>query len=1042
MGRDRRPDIGFAATILTGMGVSLALPCAAFAATGAQQPAPPANNTGGQSQDTTPQAPTTNDQAPVVSSAVAPAGGEITVTGSRIRSSDTTTPAPVTILSPTVVQDRGFTQIGQALNDLPSMTPSLPRNTGVNRPVTTTQDSPNLFNLGAGRTLSLVNGRRMVTTAPGLDDPSVDTNIIPLGLIERVDVVQAGGAAVYGSGAMAGVVNYVLKKHFSGLDLDSQYSITSRGDYPIFSARGTFGVNFDDNRGNVAVDVEYSKSDPLAFVDRPLSAKASYPGTNPANTSNDDGIPATIYFDYTNTWSSSYNGILWGQTGTGLSSLLQVNGHPVQFNKAGDALIPYDPGKVVFSNLAEGGDGVPYNSKGTLEAGIERFVTNVVGHYDLAPNITVSTELLYGHTRSEDPLAQLRVLQYDNTGSNAGGSFSFALYNDNAFLTPDEVTQLSAASPAFAAGDPLYLGKFALNLLPSTNITTDTKVYRGVLAVDGDFHALSRDFNWSVSFSDAHVRTTYDGWNVDQQRLRNAADAVVNADGDIVCRINAVTVTDPNCVPINLLGSDNISEAARDYVSVKSGRYQYGVLVPYTNDQTDFLASIGGDVVELPAGTAKFNVTYEHRGESAATHPLEADRLGLVGAQTPVPPVSGSYHTNEFAGELLVPLLGNNFKLPLIDRLEANGSYRLVDNSLAGHESVWGAGLRWDVFKGLTLRSSLSRNFRAPTLNQLLQPPTLSAAVVQNPCSNDAIASGSNPTARHANCLALFEANPAFGATADNPAGSSAAARLAGFYDFGNAFARVLVTTGGNPDLQNEISHTWTYGGVFQPRFVPGLTITADRIQVNLKNALSSFTASSFLATCFDSTEQPAGICSTFTYNPDGTLATAQATTYNAGYLKYRGEVYDIDYRFNVGDLLGSNSDLGSLSLSLQATHNTLFVTSVTGLDRTRLDDTTSLPKWVLHPQVHYSLGALRINYSLYYLPAEKMHSTDTVENESILPVAGNTTHNISIDYTVDKLTFRFGVNNFTDKQPSYPYSVGYGDIIGRQFFFGVNAKY
>jgi iron complex outermembrane recepter protein len=390
---------------------------------------------------------------------------------------------------------------------------------------------------------------------------------------------------------------------------------------------------------------------------------------------------------------------------------------------------------------------------------------------------------------------------------------------------------------------------------------------------------------------------------------------------------------------------------------------------------------------------------------------------------------------------LLIPLLGEDFKLPLVQKLEVNGSYRLVDDSLAGKESVWGAGLRWDVFNGLTLRSSLSRNFRAPTINELIQPATLSAAVVVNPCSNTAIVSGSNPAARSANCLALFQANPGFGAIAGNP-NATAAERLAAFYDYGSAFPRVLVTTGGNPDLKNEISHTWTYGFVFQPRFIPGLTITADRVQLNLRNALSQFTAAQFLSTCFDSTTQPTDICNTVTYNSDGTLATAEATTFNAGYLKYRGEIYDVNYRFGLSSLFGGKHDMGTITLSLQATHNALRVTSVTGLDLTRLDDTTQLPSWVFHPEVHYSLGALRVNYSMFYLPAEKINYTDNVENASVLPVAANVRHNISMEYTVHQLAFRFGVNNFTDEAPSYPYSANYGDIIGRQFFFGIRAKY
>lgn len=966
---------------------------------------------------------------------------EVVVTGSRIHTTDTTSPAPVTVVGASTVEDRGFTQVGEALNELPSITPSFPRNTGIGYAIVP-QDAPNLFDLGAGRTLSLVNGRRMVTTSPGLDDPSVDTNVIPVGLLDHIDVVEAGGAAVYGSGAIAGVVNYVLKKNFQGAVIDSQYGISTYGDYPTWNERGTFGTNFNDGRGNIALDVEYSRSGSLSYTARAQSALVPYPGTNPANKTNSDGIPSTVYFTNTSTWTSSYNGLFWGDTGTGVSSLLKVNGSPVQFNTAGTSLVPYNPGNVVFSNLAQGGDGVPYNSKSSLYPAIERYVANVIGHYDITDNVTVSTELLFADVRSDDPLARLRTVQYDNTGSAAGGTFSFAIYKDNAYLTPAEVAELSAASPAFAAGGPLYLGKFADNLLYNTDVTTDTKTYRALVALDGNFNAIKRKFDWSFSFSDARVNTEYQGWNVDQPRLRNAADAVLNSAGQIVCRINQVAVTDPNCVPIDLFGRNNISAAARAYVDVQSGRNQYDVYTPFTNTQADLLASLGGDLVHVPAGQAKFNVTYEHRNESAETTPLEADELGLVGAQTPLPAVSGSYDTNEIAAELLLPVLGPDFTIPLVKRLELNGSYRLVDNSLAGHEAVWGSGLRWEAPGGFTFRSSLSRNFRAPTLDELLAPSTVSAAGATNPCSNVSIVSGSNPAARYANCLALFEGNPAFGATATNPAGSSAAARLAGFYDYANAFNRVLVTTGGNPDLQNEISHTLTYGMIYQPDYIRGLSISVDRIQLDLREALSSFTATSFLATCFDSTVQPAGICSTFTYNPDGTLATARSTTFNAGYLSYRGETYNASYRFEVASLMShGKGDLGFLTVVFDATHNALLETSVTGLDLTRLDGTTQMPSWVFHPQIHYEIGKFQANYSLIYLPAEPINYTDNVENASVLPVAGNLRQNIEFAYEIGPVQLRFGINNFTNQAPSFPYSAGYGDIIGRDFFLAVKAK-
>ncbi|MET0339208.1 MAG: TonB-dependent receptor plug domain-containing protein, partial [Caulobacter sp.] len=164
---------------------------------------------------------------------------EIIVTGSRIRRAETTTEAPVAVIDAQAMQDRGFVQVGQALNELTSNMPQFAIATGSGSAAGTGQQFPNLFGLGAGRTLTLVNGRRMVTSSSGLGDQTVDTNVIPAGLIARVEVAQAGGAAVYGSDAIAGVVNYILRDDFEGLEIDLQYGISSRNDYETPSVRLT-----------------------------------------------------------------------------------------------------------------------------------------------------------------------------------------------------------------------------------------------------------------------------------------------------------------------------------------------------------------------------------------------------------------------------------------------------------------------------------------------------------------------------------------------------------------------------------------------------------------------------------------------------------------------------------------------------------------------------------------------------------------------------------------------------------------------------------
>lgn len=217
---------------------------------------------------------------------------DIVVTGSRIRRVQTTTTAPVSVIDAEVLSERGFVQVGQALNQITSAAPSAPLASGSGSAAGSGQQFPNLFGLGAGRTLSLVNGRRFVTSSSGMGDRVVDTNLIPTGLLERVDVVQAGGAAVYGSDAIAGVINYVLKDDFEGLEVDAQYGISSRDDYPQTSLRMTLGDNYLDGRANLAANVEWSKSDPLYGQDRPRSNLSRLTVSNSANTSATDGVPA------------------------------------------------------------------------------------------------------------------------------------------------------------------------------------------------------------------------------------------------------------------------------------------------------------------------------------------------------------------------------------------------------------------------------------------------------------------------------------------------------------------------------------------------------------------------------------------------------------------------------------------------------------------------------------------------------------------------------------------------------------------------------
>ncbi|WP_326523642.1 TonB-dependent receptor plug domain-containing protein [Sphingomonas sp.] len=959
---------------------------------------------------------------------------QVVVTGSRIRRSDTDTAAPVRVFDRQELEERGFTQVGQMLNEVTSNTPSFPTSQGTGFPAGAGRTYPNLFSLGAGRTLTLLNGRRMVASDSGLGDRTVDTNVIPSGLIRRVDVVQAGGAAVYGSDAIAGVVNYVLRDDFEGIEVDLQNSISSRGDDWRPYARLTAGTNFGGGRGNIAVNLEFSKTDPLLEVDRPLTALSARNVPNPANVSTTDGISPTMWVLGGRMWQINNQGVIFSSTANSPNSLLRSGGQALQFSADGQGVTSYDPGLIQgTSSTAIGGQGRDWRELSTLQAGVRRYSGTLIGHFDLTEGVRLVGEFVYARQEADDPYG-IQGITRSLTGSAASQGQAVTFNRTNPYLTAAAITALDAASPTFAAGGNLFLSRY-FDILPNRNRHAETDTWRALVGFEGDFKAGEREFYYSLTAS----RGQTEGFSENPDKWANRFGNALNATrvgNTIVCAINADAITtndDAACRPINPFGNTPASAEALAYITVMDGS-------SFKNVQDNYLATLGGDIVRLPAGTAKFSIAYEHRRETVDFTPAPAAQAGIVFNSGPSLPVSQGYKTNEFSGELLLPLVGRDFTLPLVKSLEATGSVRFVDHSIAGKETVWGVGGRWDTGLGITFRVSRSRNFRAPSLTQQFAPASVSGLPLGNdPCDADRIASGPAPATRRANCLALFTANPTYGVyTGGAAAGASAEARLATFQNPAENTGFMAVTNRGNPNLRNEIANTLTFGVVIQPEFIPGLTFTADRLQLDLSDGLSAFTPATFMAVCYDSTPYPNAACDTFTRDAQGFTPTGTSTTFNAGTLLYRGEIYNFNYRMPLSDWFKAN--VGTLEFGVEATHNDYYAQSSTGFNLGRSDGTIAVPAWRWRFDARYHLGSFRMFYSVYHLPASKASFTDTIETNPVPVLAANTRHTVSVQYELPRITFRAGVNNIFDEGPSFP-SRSFGDINGRQFFVGAKVR-
>jgi len=1006
----------------------------------------------------------------------------IIVTGTRIRGTvDTVTSAPGNVVSADSLSERGYVQATDLFREIPAIGPAVGivsgggtanaygSNTQLSGGIGTSTngqagvgaDYANLFKLGVSRTLTLLNGHRFISTATGLGDEAVDVNILPTGLLERVNVVQGGGSAVYGSGAIGGVVDFILKRNFSGIELDAQQSISTRGDYPVRNLRLTAGTNFAEGRGNIAIDLNWYKTGSLLIRDR-YDATSTIPVPNPAACAT--AVPRTcsanvflygahIYPD------TSLNGTISTipfnfTAAAGFAGRFLIGGNPVRFNSDGTAIETFNGG--TFQPNANGtltvvgGDFdnsiLPGNSLPAI-ASVERKTANLVAGYDLTDNIRLSTNLTYSRVSGRLPHARDYPSWFFPSLGFVPQFAALSFTKDNPYLTPTVLAELTAASPAFAGGAPLYLGKVFRSLYPKgdNSLTQTTTVKRGMVSLEGDFDFSDRELYWSASYTYSEVRQKVKGWFINEGNFRRAVNAVKNGAGQIVCAINADASTandDAACAPINIFGQVPISDAAAKYVLVQSGSNIGGTIMPAFNKEHNALLTLGGDVVSLPAGKAKFSVSYEYRKDAGSITPLPADAAGLTYSGVPINSAAGGFHTNEFAGEVQIPILDDGFNLPVFfKKLDVSASYRHVKHSIVGSDKVWAFGGNLTVYDGVRLRGTYARNFRAPNLTQLVLPPTVAPGLNPNVCGPQDIIRGPNPTQRAANCLALFTANPLFG-TINSPVGSSAAVRLANFVP-DNTSAAKLITTSGNPDLENERATTKSFGIVLTPAFIPNLVITADRIDVRMKNAITNFTQQQFQAACFDSAPGTAQeFCDTITYYPEGNIKTAIATVVNAQQMRMKADNFVVNYRFPLSAILGEG-DKGNLSISLSATHTRKFETIVNFVPN-RIDDTLDLPEWQGTLNLRYSKGPFALNYSAFYLSRGRINATANELNSTsgIYWVKSLMTHDLSANLDVtEKLSLRAGVNNIGNKTPDYiPNSQG--GIIGRTVFVGLKARY
>lgn len=927
---------------------------------------------------------------------------EIQVTASRIQRTGFEAPTPTTMVGAEDFEAKAAVRVSQVLFDIPALRP-----TATSVPFSNSAGGvyANLRNLNPGaptpsgtRTLVLVDGRRIV---PNVANGLVDLNAIPTSLVERVEIVTGGASAAWGSDAVAGVTNFILKKKIDGFDASVQYGTSGHGDFDEKSTSLAWGTSYGQGRGEIMLAGEYSTLDDIAsYGDRPWGrhqygwVSGVIDGRNVTRIA----LPGVV--------SSGVHpgGVIVAANGaplptTGPTSALRG----IQFGPGGTPL-PYAYGTYLGTNLMIGGDGKALSTMGKLGAPTDRMSAYGRTTFEFSDTLNGFAELSYVESKS---VVDTQPSYLPN------GDPVLTIRRDNAFL-PTSILNTMVANNLQTFSMARQLPEFGEYVVGASR----SAATRVALGLDGK---IGEGWSW-----DAHVGTGSTDYydkvlnNTNEPNWRAAIDSVIGPNGTPICRINSQLPSDiaitsaanyqgrgaaAGCVAANPFGEGSLTPAVVDYVVGTSAAVS-------TIRQTTAGASIQGEPFSSWAGPVSIASGLDYRRDS-----VNQTSDALANVTSPAfqvgswqfsnrKPIKGSYDVKELFVETLVPLAKN---LPFAEALDLNAAVRFTDYSTSGNVTTWKGGLSWSPVDWLRFRATRSHDIRAANLVELY---TTGTAVV------------------------------------------------GGVTDYGrpgNPTPSVPTTTIGNVDLKPEKADTTTIGFTWQPGFAQGLQASVDYWNIDLKDAIGSLGGQNIVNACygagaFAGRPQPA-LCSLISRDGSGVISNIMNQSLNLAFTKTSGVDMELGYSFNMNQLFSSAS--GRMSLRMLGTYvdksdeNNGIVT----VDRAgQLGNS----HWRLTGSATYATGPMTFYLQARYLDAAKVDNTygpnDIYDNN----VSSYIYFNGSVQYTLfegegrGRLQLFGNINNLFDKAPPIvpsaspipgqtPLAADY-DKIGR--YFSVGARY
>ncbi|NTS64118.1 TonB-dependent receptor [Sphingomonas sp. HHU CXW] len=797
--------------------------------------------------------------------------GDIVVTGSRIASPSATAASPLQVIGAAQIQQSGVINVQDVLLQNPTFgTPGVSRTNSSFATQGAGIATVNLRNLGEDRTLVLVNGRRFVSGLPG--SQAVDLNVIPTQFIERIDTLTGGASAVYGSDAVAGVVNFVYKTKFDGVQLDAQTGISEYGDGFDRQVNLLAGKNFADGRGNIMVFGGYSKQGTVLKRDRSTEAGSSaIDRTSLANLTGRDEdlfVPTTLLSGFT----------------------------PGGRFYAGDRTFSYGTDNVLRDCSDVSCGGFNRSDFRYLAVPVERYTAALRGNFEVSSALNFFVEGNYAKTKASTVIEAF-PLSSDLVNLTNGGYINVEnQFGRNPFV-PDAIFNAATDEDGDGFRD-IYFDRRLGDFGPRTS-RSNRDLFRIAGGANGKFGA-EQQFNYEIYGIYGETKDDQTGsGQFDSRRFVQALNSYRNpATGAIEC-VDAAARAD-GCIPANLFGINSLAPAAA-YI-------QAPTTLSSKVTQTVAGANVSGKLFSLfGADPIGFSVGGEYRRETSRNEFDLLTQQGLNGNNA-LPSTRGSFDLFEGFGETIVPLLQDR---PFFHSLSVRGAVRVSDYSTIGTTVSYNYGGEWAPIQDVRFRVMQARSVRAPNINELFQPAQQDfPSGLQDPCIGVTAATGGTLGTQ---CRAApgVLANIA----ANGGAFAVSQADLQGITSFG----------GGNPLLQEEKGDSFTAGVVINPRSIAGLrnlVVTVDYYNIRIKDAIVSTPLQFTLNQCYNGGLQ--GFCDQIVRragpvgpNSAGSLDEVNTSPINSGGVKTSGLDVVVDWRSNLADI----GLAGNLNLKGSYTH-------------------------------------------------------------------------------------------------------------------------